>query len=82
MAIGERCGWFRAPRILDSDTDTDEIHFEKFQNVMPLWYALRLDGNAKDLLARVGRSLAAIHNHLKLPANMVVNGRMGAEHPR
>ena len=68
--IGEQCGWFGVSKIIAPLEQLGEIHFEKLRNVVPLWHVLRYDDDANDVLVRVGRSLAAIHNSLQLPPQM------------
>ena len=70
--IGERCGWFQVPQILDADESVGEIHFERLRDVVPLWFELRHHQGADDILLRLARSLAAIHNELKLPPEMSI----------
>ena len=70
VLIGERCGWFRSPYVTSSDTELGEIRFERIRNVVPLWSILRGHSEPIDVLERVGRSLAAIHNNMQLPAHM------------
>lgn len=69
--IGKQCNWFRAPEILGVDIRTGEIRFEKFRNLVPLWYVLRRRGDTDNLLVHAGRSLAAIHNQMNLPESMI-----------
>lgn len=70
--IGERCGWFHVPRIVDTDENAGEIHFEKLRDVVPFWFAVRRDRMSDDILARLGHSVAAIHNELELPLEMSI----------
>ena len=68
--IGGRCGWFQTPRIISPNAELGEIHLEKLRNIVPLWHVLRYDDDATDILVRIGRSLAAIHDNLRLPPQM------------
>ena len=81
--IGERCGWFRSPHITTSATELGEIRFERLRNVVPLWSILRGHAEPADVLERVGRALAAIHNNMQLPEHMrsVTVPKWAADYP-
>ena len=70
--IGSRCGWFQVPRILDADEERGIICFERLRGVVPLWYALRRGYRTDDILERLARSLATVHNELQLPPEMSI----------
>jgi tRNA A-37 threonylcarbamoyl transferase component Bud32 len=70
--IGERSGLFRAPRVLALDEEAGRLELERIEGIAPLIARLRSRSESGALLARLGRSLAALHADMVLPDEMTL----------
>jgi hypothetical protein len=70
--IGESSGLFRVPRVLTFDPTAGRLELELLTSIRPLRLVLRDCSDWKNLMARIGRSLAVIHNQLCLPPALAV----------
>ena len=70
--IGKACGLFRVPEVLDYDPDTGIAKLELIDRMQSIGSVLSHGKNCDDLIARVGKALATIHNELKLSSDMVI----------
>ena len=71
-AIAEMTGLFAVPRLIGCTPEHGRIEFERIAGVEPLWSWLvgRRQEEACELAERVGRSLAAVHETLRLPLGL------------
>jgi hypothetical protein len=71
-AIALSTGLFAVPRLIDYTPERGRIEFERIPGVEPLWSWLvgRRPQEACELAERVGRSLAAVHERLRLPLGL------------
>jgi hypothetical protein len=72
-AIGAATGLFRVPSVLTADPALGILETECFDDLVQLHDVLLQDENADASIAAAGRSLAAIHERLVLPASMRVS---------
>lgn len=70
--IGKACGLFRVPEVLDYESDTGIAKLERIDSMQSIRSVLSHGKNCDDLMARVGKALATIHNELKLSSDMVI----------
>ena len=70
--IGIRNNLYEVPKVLDSSHETGTITFERLDGMVPLLQRLYTSDNSDQLITTIGRSLASIHNELKLPSEMTV----------
>lgn len=70
--IGESSGLFRVPRVLEYDPERGRAVFERIRRLTPVRGMLGRDERTEKIMERAGRSLAAIHRHLELPADMLI----------
>jgi len=70
-AIGEACGLFRVPRVLDYDDSRGKASFERLPGLRDVSNLIAFRSDCAGLLETIGKSLATIHQHLRLPAHMV-----------
>lgn len=71
-AIAEATGLFAVPRLIGGTPERGRIEFERIAGVEPLWSWLvgRPQQEACELAERVGQSLAAVHETLRLPLGL------------
>lgn len=69
--IGEKTGWFRAPRVLGYDDAMGRMELERIEGISPLVGRLRARQVSGPLLHRLGGCLAALHAEVALPESMV-----------
>ena len=72
VELARRTGLFTVPTVLSSDVERGVLEMERIDRMVPLWEEVRRRRNADDIIIRVGRSLAAIHNDLTLPPSMAI----------
>jgi hypothetical protein len=70
--IGRACGLFRVPEVLDYNPATGKARLERIDNIRSIGSVFSYGRNCDELMARVGKALATIHNELKLSSNMVI----------
>jgi len=70
--IGKACKLFRVPEVLDYDPATGKAKLERINNIQSIRSVLSYGNNFDDLIAHIGKTLATIHNELKLPSDMVI----------
>ena len=70
--IGKSSGLFRVPRVLAFDPTSGRLELELLTAIRPLRLVLRDCSDWKNLMARIGQSLALIHNQLCLPPALAV----------
>ena len=70
--IGRSTNLFTVPKVLGFDEDAGEIEYARLQGVTPVWEILYSDSSHALLMERIGQSLAAIHNDLKIPSHRQV----------
>ena len=68
--IGIRNDLYEVPKVLDSTRETGTIVYERVLDFVPLLQRIQAKENTDHLMTTIGRSLACIHNELKLPAEM------------
>lgn len=69
--IGQACGLFYVPRVLDYDEDKGMVVFEKL-NIRPIFHAVKWGCEYNIMGERLGRCLAVIHKELELPDEMKI----------
>ena len=69
--IGRSSGLFRVPQVLDYDEVKGEAVFERMRDVLPVRKTIVRPRPCMELVERIGRSLAVIHEQLDLPQEMV-----------
>jgi ubiquinone/menaquinone biosynthesis C-methylase UbiE len=69
--IGQDCGLFYVPKVVNFDAKTGELEFERLNSLVTLLdMATRKDERLFELLKKAGQALAVIHEKLVLPENM------------
>jgi tRNA A-37 threonylcarbamoyl transferase component Bud32 len=69
--IGKNSGLFCVPKVVNLDTDTGLLEFERLEGLATLLdLAISKDPRLFDLLKKAGRSLSVIHEQLILPDEM------------
>jgi hypothetical protein len=68
--IGENTGLFRAPRVLSFEPGARRLELERIDGICPLARAYKLAPDGRGLMVRIGRSVAAFHDMLRLPASL------------
>lgn len=69
-AIGNDTGLFSVPRIISHDSVKGSITFERFYGLRDLRETLLEFPSSDELLIRLGKVLAIIHNQLRLPEDL------------
>jgi len=72
-AIGTNTGLFRVPRIISHDLVKGAITFERFYGLCDLRETLLEFPSLDELLIRLGKILATIHNQLQLPEDITTS---------
>lgn len=70
--IGQECGFFRVPAVLDYDETRGVAVFERLNGIRPVHSILHKTNQAQDLIQRIGLILAIIHQRLTLPNDMAI----------
>lgn len=70
--IGQDCGLFQVPKVLDYDESKGEVVFERFHDIQGVRDVIAFGHRCNSLVETIGASLAIIHNNLILPKDMVV----------
>ncbi len=71
--IGQDCGLFRVPKVLDYDESKGEAVLERLHNIQPVRDVIAFGRRNDSLVEAIGTSLAIIHDKLQLPKDMVVH---------
>lgn len=69
--IGQDCGLFSVPKILDYDQSKGQVVFERLHNIWSIREVIELRRKYDSLAETIGHSLAIIHNKLTLPKDMI-----------
>lgn len=69
--IGQVSGLFRVPSVLSFEPEAGRLVFERVHGIVPLEEALASAHDWQPILVRIGRCLATIHDHLRLPDAML-----------
>lgn len=72
-AIGTNTGLFRVPRIISHDPVKGAITFERFYGLCDLRETLLEFPSLDELLIRLGKILATVHNQLRLPEDITTS---------
>lgn len=67
--IGQDCGLFRVPKVLDYNEAKGVAVFERIERIQPF---ISRTNQCRSIIERIGRSLAIIHRTLSLPQEMVI----------
>jgi O-antigen/teichoic acid export membrane protein/tRNA A-37 threonylcarbamoyl transferase component Bud32 len=65
--IGHSSGLFSVPEILSSNEDASTIEFTRIHDIIPVGDVLTSESTSTQLIERIGKSLASIHNGLRTP---------------
>jgi hypothetical protein len=70
--IGEDCGLFCVPKVLDYDNDEGVAVFERLPLISPVANILKKTKNCNSIVEQIGSALAVIHRELTLPDDMTI----------
>jgi len=70
--IGQDCGLFRIPKVLDYYEDKGVAVFERLYGIQPTNALISSQTHGELLAIRLATSLAIVHKELKLPDNMIL----------
>ena len=70
--IGHVTGLFRVPAVISYEPEAGRLVLERLHHIVPLSVILTGDRDRQPLLTRIGRCLGAIHDHLRLPEDMLI----------
>ena len=70
--IGENCGLFHVPKVLDFDKEKGVTVFERIHDINPVLNFLRNTKKCNSIIEQMGISLAIIHKELTLPYDMII----------
>ncbi len=71
--IGMECSLFYVPKVVNFDTETGQLEFERLNDLVTLLdLAIRKDKRLPYLLKKAGNALAVIHRDLALPDEMKI----------
>ena len=70
--IGENCGLFYVPKVLEYDKGKGVAVFERIHQIRPIGNVIKSTKHCKSIVEQIGCSLAVIHRELTLPENMTI----------